>query len=117
MNPRTNYEMTQEDLDRILEACKPVACMMIGGTTGSSQQENANRSWAVLGKKMGFDSMTVQPRNKGRRFFSAVPSETEAQRKDRVEEQEEEKRQSRIKSLKDEIIEKQTELEGLGGKI
>ncbi len=72
MNPRTNYEMTEEDLKALLEASKPVTYMVFGGHEPSSPQENANRAWASLGKKMGFDSMTVQPLNKGQRFFSAV---------------------------------------------
>ena len=85
MNPRTNYEMTQEDLDTLLNACKRTPCMKIGTSVGSSPQENANRAWAALGTKMGFDSMTVQPdQNKGMKFFSAVPSETDAQKKERI---------------------------------
>jgi hypothetical protein len=83
MNPRVNYEMTESDLSKIKKACKPVACMVIGGSVGSSQQENANNAWASLGKKMGFDSMTVKPSDGGMRFFTAVPSETEAQRESR----------------------------------
>ena len=84
MNPRVDYEMTQEDLDTILDACKPVPCMMIGNSTPSSPQENANRAWERLGKKMGFDSKTARPSNKGSRFFSAVPSETETQKQERL---------------------------------
>jgi len=85
MYPRVDYEMTEAQLKAILEACKRVPAMMIGGFAPSSPQENANRAWATLGKEMGFDPMTVQPiAGKGNRFFSAVPSETEDQRKDRV---------------------------------
>ena len=51
MYPRTNYEMTEDDLKAILDACKPVPCMMVGSYTPSSPQENANRAWAVLGEK------------------------------------------------------------------
>lgn len=77
MYPRTNYEMTQEDLDAILAACKPVPCMMIGSYAPASPQENANRAWKELGKKMGFDGDTVEPRaGMGMRFFTAIPSET-----------------------------------------
>lgn len=47
--------MTEGDLNRILDACKPVAVI-----TGNSPQENANLAWAELGKRMGFDYMTVQ---------------------------------------------------------
>ena len=55
MNPRVSYEMTQEDLDTIMNACKRTPCMMIGGSTGPSPQENANNAWASLGKKMGLN--------------------------------------------------------------
>ena len=85
MYPRTNYEMTQDQLDAILAACAPVPYMIIGGIAPRSQQENANDAWAALGKEMGFDHMTVQPiRGKDSRHFTAVPSETESQRADRV---------------------------------
>lgn len=74
MRPRTNYEMTQADLDAILDACKPIPMIMlhIGGFE-ISQQERANDAWAALGKKMGFDYMTVQP-GSGDRFFTAIPA-------------------------------------------
>ncbi len=75
MEARTSYEMTQEDLDTILEACKPVPYIIIGGREPPSQQENANLAWASLGKKMGFDSMTVGPSLKGDRYFTAIPKE------------------------------------------
>ena len=67
------YEMTQEDLDTIMEACKPVVCMQIGSYVPSTPQENANRAWADLGEKMGFDSTTVEPSSKGNMFFTAMP--------------------------------------------
>lgn len=85
MYPRTNYEMTDQQLNNLMKACKPVACMMVGGTTPSSPQENANNAWANLGLKMGFDSSTVQPRQgRGTKHFSAIPSETEGQKEGRV---------------------------------
>ena len=72
---RRLFEMSEEDLARILEACKPVPCMMIGGMSPPSPQENANASWAELGRRMGFDPFTVQPTGQGDRFFSAVSTE------------------------------------------
>ena len=73
MYPRVNYEMTEEDLKAILDACKPVPCMMIGAYAPASPQENANRAWSSLGKKMGFDPMTVQPiQGKGQRGGARV---------------------------------------------
>ena len=75
MYPRVNYEMTEEDLKKIIEACKPTVCIKIGDYTPPSPQENANRAWEALGKRMGFDSLTVRPiPGKGDRFFSAMRS-------------------------------------------
>lgn len=104
MYPRTNYEMSEEDLKVILEACKPVPAMMIGSYTSSSPQENANRAWKALGEKMDFDYMTVRPiSGKGQRFFSAIPSETESQRIERTNREAEEKKLAEIASVKKEI--------------
>lgn len=118
MYPRTNYEMTEEDLKTILEACKPVPAIMLHICGGPrSPQENANDAWAALGKKMGFDYMTVQPSNKGNRFFTAVPSETELQRNERLETQAEANRQREIETLRAEISERQTKLEAALAKV
>ena len=71
MSDIKGYEMTQEDLDALLNAMKPVPYMIIGGVAPRSQQENANDAWKALGEKMGFDYMTVRPNVKGYRFFTA----------------------------------------------
>lgn len=111
MYPRTNYEMTEQDLAEILESCKPVPMIMLQCGSPPSPQENANRAWAVLGKKMGFDGDTVQPiPGKGNRFFSAIPSETEEARNERLAKQAEEKRQTEIATLTHEIEECQARL-------
>ena len=55
MYPRTNYEMSEEDLKELLEACKPVPYMVFGGIAPRSPEQNANDAWERLGKKMGFD--------------------------------------------------------------
>ena len=104
MYPRINYVMSEDDLKELLEACKPVPCMMIGGCAPSSVQENANRAWAKLGKKMGFDSMTVMPvQGKGMRHFTAVPTETEEQRIAREKKERIRKRSDRIDELAGQI--------------
>jgi nitrogen regulatory protein PII len=114
MYPRTNYEMTEADLAAILDACKSTPVMMIGSYTSSSPQENANDAWAALGRKMGFDHMTVQPvQGKGNRFFTAVPSETEQQRTERVAREKEESRKVEIARLTDGIAEFQQKLADL----
>jgi hypothetical protein len=71
---RKEFEMTQEDLDIILNACKPTPAMWGSGGVPlfATQQENANEAWKALGKKMGFDGMTCNPvPGKGQRFFTA----------------------------------------------
>lgn len=114
MYPRVNYEMTEDDLKELMEACRPVPCMMIGGHIPSSPQANANRAWSSLGKKMGFDADTVQPiEGKGVKFFSAVPTETEQQREEREAKEEEEKRVQDIARLESEISERQSALDKL----
>lgn len=111
MYPRTNYEMTEADLAAILDACKPVPYMVIGGIAPSSPQENANRAWAALGVKMGFDHMTVQPiAGKGTRFLSAVPSENETQRNERIAREAEAALAAKITALETEIADGQARL-------
>ena len=111
MYPRTEYEMTQEDLDALIEAMKPVPMIMLQCGTPPTQQENANRAWEALGKKMGFDGDTVRPINgRGSRYFTAIPSETESQREERLTKLAEEKRQADIATLTSEIEERQQKL-------
>lgn len=116
MYPRIEYEMSEKDLQEILSACKPTPVIFgdNGMNLGGNQQDNANRAWAELGKKMGFDSMTVSPiQGKGNRFFTAIPSETESQRKEREAKETEEKRLKRIAEIKQEIATKEQELNEL----
>lgn len=114
MYPRTNYEMTEADLEKILDACKPTVAIMIGGYAGNTPQDNANAAWAELGQRMGFDSMTVEPiPGKGNRFFSAVPTENETQRQEREAREAADKKRERIKQLNDYIAIMQAELETL----
>ena len=69
---RREYEMSEEDLEQLLEAAKPTPCIMIGGVMPRTPQEKANTAWAILGRKMGFKPMTVRPiPGKSNRFFSA----------------------------------------------
>jgi hypothetical protein len=113
MYPRNEYEMTAEQESKLLEACRPTPAMFLSGGTpmGSSPQENANRAWQALGKEMGFDGDTAQPvHGKGQRFFTAIPSETEEVRKERLAREAEEKKIQNIKRLETEIAELQGKL-------
>lgn len=71
-NLRMEFEMSQEQLDRLLEACRPVPMIMLQCGIPRSQQENANEAWKVLGMEMDFNPMTVEPSSKGQRFFTAL---------------------------------------------
>lgn len=74
-NMRQEFEMTEEDLKELMDACKPVAYMIFGGMGPVSPHENANQAWCRLGEKMGFDGMTVEPASGGVRFFTAEATE------------------------------------------
>lgn len=71
---RREFEMTEADLKQILEACRPVPMIMLNIAMPRSQQDRANDAWAELGRRMGFDHMTVQPTGRGDRFFTADES-------------------------------------------
>ena len=76
---RKEFEMTQEQLDRILEAGKPTPVMYLSGgiRMGGSPQENANAAWTSLSHELGFDFMSVRPiHGKDQRFFTAEAIES-----------------------------------------
>jgi hypothetical protein len=73
MNARIEYQMSDHDHEVLMDACKPVVYMVVG-VPPRSPQENANDAWAALGRKMGFDSDTVQPiAGKDSHYFTAIP--------------------------------------------
>lgn len=116
MSTRTNYEMTQESLEKILDACRPTPVMYLSGGVplGGSPQENANRAWAELGERMGFDWNTVRPiEGKSSRFFTAVPLETAEQHAERVAREREASRVARLTEVKAQIAVLEAELAAL----
>lgn len=72
MNPRQEFELTATQLDKLLGACRPTPLIMLQCGVPASPQEMANAAWCALGRKLGFDGMTVEPSSKGQRFFTAV---------------------------------------------
>lgn len=71
---RQQYIMTQEDLDKLLEASQPVAAIALQCGPLSSTQERVNTAWCELGDRMGFDGMTVKPvPTMGHLAFTAEP--------------------------------------------
>ena len=92
--PRINYEMTEADLGALREA--------------------ANAAWEALGKRMGFDYMTVMSiGGMGERFFTAIPSENETQQAERLARELKEKRAQEIANLRETIAEQQQALDEL----
>ena len=113
MYPRTEYEMSKEDLKQLLKACKSTPVISFDGknSMGGDPQSNANAAWQSLGTKMGFDYMTVKPiLGKDNHFFTAVPSETLSQREERENKETEEKKTKRVKELKKEIEDREKEI-------
>lgn len=68
---RKEYEMTQEDMDTLLDAMKSVPMIMLQCGEPRSQQERVNDAWKLLGDRMGFQHMTVQPNGPNPLKFTA----------------------------------------------
>lgn len=60
---RQEIELTQEELNEILEAGKPTPVMYLSGGVplGETAQEKANRAWKRLADKRGFVWDSVEP--------------------------------------------------------
>lgn len=71
---RREFEMTPEQRERLLDACKPTPVMYLSGGQPMFKpaQENANDAWQALGRELGFvwDSAEPVP-GKGMEFFTA----------------------------------------------
>ena len=75
---KKEYEMTEAQLARLLDACTPVPYLIVGGHPPASPQDRANHAWAELGQELGqelgFDPWSVTPiPGKGQQFFMAEP--------------------------------------------
>jgi hypothetical protein len=71
---RKEFELTDEQLAKLLEASRPTPVMFLSGgiPMSNSPQENANDAWETLGRELGFRHLTVEPiHGKGRKFFTA----------------------------------------------
>ena len=67
------YEMTDAQLQTLLDACKPIPMIYLHCGM-PSLQERANDAWNKLGEELGFDYMTVRPiQGKSEKFFTAEP--------------------------------------------
>lgn len=74
-NMRKEYEMTQDEMKKLLEACKPTPMIMLQCGNPPTQQETANGAWQELAKEKGFIWDTVEPvSGKSNLFFTAETS-------------------------------------------
>lgn len=51
---KQKYRLSDEELNQVLNASKPVTYIVIGGIPPSSPQENANAVWKSLASKHSF---------------------------------------------------------------
>ena len=58
---KKRFDMTAEQLETLLNACKPIPLIMLQCGMPPSPQERANNAWQRLGNEMGFKHMTVEP--------------------------------------------------------
>ena len=70
---RKTFTMTKAQMDRLLESMKSRPLIMLQCGMPPSQQSRANDAWAILGREMGFDGMTVRPTGNDPLVFSAEP--------------------------------------------
>lgn len=75
----TRYEMNDAQFSSIMEACQPVAAIMLQCGPLRSPQENANNAWKRLADEMGFEWDSVRPSGQGDRVFFATPKEKSPQ--------------------------------------
>ena len=69
---RKNFQLTVGELKELMEACRPVPYIIIGGIAPRSPQENANNAWKRLSARHGFIWDSVRPiPGKGQDCFSA----------------------------------------------
>lgn len=72
---RKEFKLTEEQFDFLMDACKPVPYIIIGGIPPASAHENAMRAWNSLGGSIGFIGDTARPINgKDTHFFTAEPT-------------------------------------------
>jgi aromatic ring-opening dioxygenase catalytic subunit (LigB family) len=71
---RKEFELTQEQLDKLMEASKPQPAMYLSGGIPmfEDQQARANCAWRELANELKFDLFSVRPvPGKDTKFFTA----------------------------------------------
>lgn len=68
---RKEFQLTPDEKAELLAVMRPVPMIMLQCGEPPSLQDNANHAWIALGKKRGFDGMTVKASARGIDFFTA----------------------------------------------
>lgn len=80
VNDKQLFTLSEDQHTALLDACKPVPYLVVGGMPPRSPQQNANAAWRRLGSELGFDWESVEPApGRDSRSFLATP-ETKAPR-------------------------------------
>lgn len=66
------FTITEEEMQRVLEASKPVPYMVFGGMEPMPPQERANRAWQSIGEAHGVEWMSIRPVNEATRLMSGT---------------------------------------------
>jgi hypothetical protein len=70
------YRMTDAELKNLLEACKPVPYLVIGGIEPRSPAENAFSAWRDIAVRLGYKVETIESAGTGDDHdFMAEPQE------------------------------------------
>jgi len=79
---RKIFKMTQEEMDDIIAINKanpkmPVVLLFGKYNLNETLENNINSYWEGMGKKYGFDSLTVEPSDESKLHFTAEPTSIE----------------------------------------
>ena len=55
------FNITEEEHQQVLEASRPTAAIMVGGSLGASPQESANSAWRSIAQKHGVVWDSIRP--------------------------------------------------------
>lgn len=72
---KQQFEMTEDELKELYDACKPTPVMYLSGGTPmfNTPQENANHAWKKLADKYGFIWDSVEGVGSDQKQFLATP--------------------------------------------
>jgi hypothetical protein len=67
------YRLSEEQYDKLMEACKPVPYLVVGGYAPVSLQERANTAWQQVAADFKVKWDTIKPAGSDDHDFFAEP--------------------------------------------